>query len=254
VTDPHAWKFHWVEELSAPRGELLSEGICTPVYEDGEERIRYLGAAASKWSQAGVRIVDRGKVHEVEVNALVYPYRMALKTVLECFGVEHLLAGVNGFVLHSSYIDVNGKAILFTAPSETGKSTQAELWNQLRDAEIINGDRSVVRWTKDSILAEGLPFAGSSTYCKNRSLPLQAIVYLYQAPVTTIRLLKGCEAFAAIWKGCTMHTWDRKEVEQLSAVVMQVAKQIPVFYMPCTPDESAIEALEKALMEREGKS
>ena len=43
-------------------------------------------------------------------------------------GLEHLLATQRAVILHSAYIDYKGKAILFSAPSGTGKSTQAELW------------------------------------------------------------------------------------------------------------------------------
>lgn len=36
------------------------------------------------------------------------------------------------FQLHASVIRVNGHGILFSAPSGTGKSTQADLWENMK--------------------------------------------------------------------------------------------------------------------------
>ena len=185
------------------------------------------------------------------MNSKIYPDHISLKTTLECMAAEHLTIENNGFILHSSFIKLKDEAILFTAPSGTGKSTQAELWKTLRGAAIINGDRSVVRWEGDHIWTEGIPFAGSSSYCENESLPLRAIVCLSQAPSTSIRRVKGYEAFLNIWKECSVNAWDTKDVEKLSSIVTHVVTTIPIFHLACTPDESAIIALEKALMESE---
>ena len=49
------------------------------------------------------------------------------------------------FVLHCAYITHEGKAILFSAPSETGKTTQGNLWEKYRGAKTVNGDRALLQ-------------------------------------------------------------------------------------------------------------
>ena len=95
--------------------------------------------------------------------------------------------------------------------------------------------------------AEGIPFSGSSQICENCSLPLKAIVYLSQAPETTICPLTGVRAFARIWEGVSVNIWDKEDVEQVSATVQQVLERVPVYHLACTPDESAVSALEQML-------
>ena len=251
VENPYRMNFRWVDELSEPQGKLVSRISIADIYENGGEQIQYMTKGYTDWRKAFVRISRKEKHLEIEVKKRYVQERITLKRVLECMGVEQLVVDAGGFVLHSSYIDIGGQAILFTASSGTGKSTQADLWNELRGSEIINGDRTAVRKVAtesgDVILAEGIPFAGSSQYCLKRSLPIQAIVFLEQAPVTTIRRLRGHQAFSAIWKGCTVNTWNREEMEKFSETVLHVAEKVPVFHLACTPDESAIVALEKAL-------
>jgi hypothetical protein len=223
------------------------------IYRDEEKEIRYLGFSSESWEKAHLRVENIGKQHRVCYAKSYFPNKIVSRTVLNCMGAEHLIARAGGFVFHCSYIERDGEAILFTAPSGTGKSTQADLWHEYRGAEIINGDRAAVRIVDGKVMAEGIPFAGSSAYCKNRSLPIRAIVYLGQAKETSIRKLRGYEAFSRIWEGVSVNTWDKVDMEMVSAAVQEVAQQVGVFHMPCRPDESAVIALEDALRKLEQK-
>lgn len=251
VTQPHRFFFERVEVLPEPQGEwtVQSGNVCACEGKDGT--VRYIGATERNWKNAYVCATDSGHLHKVSVKKSAYPGRITSSAVLEMLGVEHLMAQNDSVILHCSYIAWNGRAVLFTAPSGTGKSTQAELWKTHRGAEIINGDRAAVRSQDGRIVVEGLPFCGSSAYCENRALPLAAIVYLSQAPVTTIRRLRGYEAFAKLWEGMNSVAWSGPDLERASAVAETVANRIPVYHMPCTPDEQAVEILEKTLRKQE---
>lgn len=243
VSDPHRFCFEFTEKLDEPSGEILSVQPNFTVFADGNKTVRYIG---SSQKDAYMRVEHRGNEHKVQLKKSKFPGKIGTHTVLEVIAAEHYIVQKNGFILHCSYIEHNGKAILFTAPSGTGKTTQAELWRKFRGANIINGDRAAVRIADGKILAEGIPFSGSSDYCENRSLPLKAIVYLEKAPETSIRKMGGYEAFSHIWEGVSVNTWDREDLEKAFETVTKTAKAVPVFYLECTPDESAVLALENA--------
>ena len=243
---PHRFQFSFCKALSGPEGELVKSLPALQVYRNGEKTVRYLSQIRDAWEDAYYRVESCGLVNRVEVRELSAASRITAKTILNCIAAEHLAVQAGGVVFHSSYIAYQGKAILFTAPSGTGKSTQADLWEKYRGAEIINGDRSVIRWD-GGVFACGIPFAGSSAICKNRTLPLAAIVYLQQAPVTTIRKLRGAEAFRRVWEGCSVNSWDKQDMTLATETVMRVLETVPVFELACTPDESAVLALEGVL-------
>ena len=152
-------------------------------------------------------------------------------------------------VLHSSSILVNGKVILFAAPSGTGKSTQAALWEKYRCAEVLNGDKNCVSFDENSgtALAHGLPFCGTSGICRQYSLPLGAIVLLKQAPENKIRRLRGITALSALSANCMGHKSVPETMLLMSDVLQKVLRDVPVFELSCTPDERAVELLEKTL-------
>lgn len=249
--DPHNYFFSFSHELIPPDGKLLAKQPDFTVYEENGKLIRYVGGVGGSHDSAFMRVESNGKEHSVQLRSSYYQGAMSYKTILNAIGAEHLIAREGGFIFHCAYIDVGGKAVLFTAPSGTGKSTQADLWNKYRAAEIINGDRAAVRQVDGKMFAHGIPFAGSSQYCKNRSLPIAAVVYLSQAPQNNLRQIGGYEAFRRIWEGVSVNTWDKTDIEMVSDAVQTLATQVPIFHLSCTPDESAVLTLETALRKLE---
>ena len=47
-----------------------------------------------------------------------------------------------------------------------------------------------------------------------------------------------------------MNAWDEQDTEKISRVASEVVRRVPLFHLSCTPDESAICALEKVLIEK----
>lgn len=248
---PHKFDFKIVENLDCAEGELLVDESGLKVYATEHMQQRYIGSVQQGWNRAYIRAVHCGNKHCVQVKREECRESIGVKTVLNSIAMEHLVIEKKGVILHASFIEHQGKAILFTAPSETGKSTQADLWVEHRNAEIINGDRAVIRLIDGKAYACGIPFAGSSNYCKNKTLPLAAIVYLGQAPEISIEKLGVVEGFKRVWEGCTVNTWNQEDVNSALDIVSEIISKVPVYHLECTPDESAVIALERKLKEKE---
>ena len=250
---PHKFQFEIVDELDEPKGEFKVDQPGLKVYTSDNMQQRYIGAVEQGWEKAYIRAVHCGCEHKVQVKRDECRDHIGVKTVLNSLSMEHLVLEQKGIILHASFIEHQGKAILFTAPSETGKSTQAELWREFRNAEIVNGDRAVIRLIDGKPYACGIPFAGSSNYCKNRTLPLAAIIYLGQASETTIEKLSGVFGFKRVWEGCTINTWNQEDLNRALDIVSDITTKVPVYLLQCTPDKSAVIALERKLKEIENE-
>ncbi|MDO4943367.1 MAG: hypothetical protein Q4E73_11120 [Lachnospiraceae bacterium] len=220
----------------------------------------------------GVWDVDRYHVHINEKRKVYYcpaprhkPYACVTwdneeKTILRCryikgkeyylnysrnlcdiIALDSLLLNHQGLLLHSAFIRWNGQGLLFSAPSGTGKSTQADLWVKYGGAEIINGDRAGLRKLDDGWTAYGLPYAGSSGVYRNESAPVTAIIVLRQAKENRICPLGPAEAIRYLYPEITIHQWDKEFVDQVMDLLTDLAFHVPIYLLECLPDQGAVE-------------
>lgn len=185
---------------------------------------------------------------ETFFTAESFPIMMDSRYMWSSVSLSQLILNGNAFFIHSSFISVDGKAILFSAASGVGKSTQAALWEKYRSAEIINGDKAGIL-VRDGVYACAVPFCGTSGICKNRNLPLGAIVLLEQSAKNSVRRISGTEALQRILQNIYLDLIAPNEQKTAVDLIIELLKTVPVYSLSCTADESAVAALEKTLQD-----
>lgn len=194
-------------------------------------------------------------IYSEEKNKMIIQYPMQKDVFLfEHFNIWNYMAFENpllyyqAFLLHSSFISWQNNGILFTAPSGTGKSTQADLWKKYEDADIYNGDRTIIRKIEGKYYGFGSPYAGSSGIYRNESAPIKAIVVIEQGPDNVIRRLHGREAFLPLFRETLMNTWNKEYMEKMTDLLMDAACQIPVYHLSCRPDQDAVNTVKNEIL------
>ena len=151
-------------------------------------------------------------------------------------------------VLHCAYVEYRNQAILFSAPSETGKTTQANLWEQYRGARTVNGDRGLIQKVDGRWIVRGWPVCGSSEVCHNEDMPIRAIVMLSQAPEDRVEKLHPAKAFSQIYSQITINRWNRETNLRTMELLEDLIGEVPVYHLACTMNETAVQTLEKAIL------
>ena len=162
-------------------------------------------------------------------------------------GLEKIVLRSDALILHSAYMCRDGKAILFSAPSGTGKSTQADLWTKYRGTRTVNGDKSLLVRRQDGWYAYGWPICGSSEICYNESYPIQAIVMIHQAKENSIERLGVAGAVKRLLSQITMNMWNTEFQLKTIDKIVQLVMEIPVYEMGCDISENAVKCLETIL-------
>lgn len=198
------------------------------------------GVSAWNWIEPGCRA-------ELRYHPACASYYLNSTGCFNAAGIERVLHSQGMRLFHCSYVDDQGGAVLFSAPSGGGKTTQATLWEQYAGATMVNGDRAVLEATPGGYIAHGLPIAGSSGVFINRSLPIKAVFVVKKATQNrTVRLTQQ-EAFEAIFSQLTVNTWNHSFVLACVDFAMEMAARVPVFRLECRIDQGAVEAAQKAL-------
>lgn len=241
--------FQVKEALDLQDKTLIYEGNLN-IYEDKEAF--YVGLLKGKGESYTSLRQEKGKDQSKYIcyvekeNAWELSYARQL---MEAISLEHILIHKARMILHASYIRFGGKSILFSAPSGTGKSTQADLWNRILGADIINGDRVALGKKDKKWMSYGIPFCGSSGISENVNAPLGAIVVLRQNVENNIRKLEKKEAFKYLYSETVVHIWDEKYQRLTIDLLLQLLEDVPVFLLECRPDKEAVLLLKKWLDE-----
>ncbi len=196
-------------------------------YEDKTIRIKYLKEHEENFSETG--------------NTFFH------------IGWETILLHEDRLILHSCFVDTKFGGILFSGNSGIGKSSQGNLWTRYEEAEVINGDRTILYKKKDGWYGYGSPYAGSSRIYKNQSSKICAVIMLAQSSENKIRRLSKIQAFQKVFAQMTVNSWNRSYVSKTMDLVETFIQDIPVYELSCTPDQRAVETL-KAIMKQGGEA
>ena len=237
-----------IECVPKPSGKLLKSVQDIRLYELGEklfletierkENCPIFMAEYDKYSVGDMRLWLRDDL---------YPHTLRLQAIWPAIDLPYQLLKQGVLTLHSASIEVDGEAVLFMAPSGTGKSTQARLWEKFRRARQMNGDKNAIFQKEGSFVAGGVPFCGTSSICVNYEMPLKAIVLLKQAKENRIRRLTGLMAVKAVLENCFGHQNVSDCIETMMNIVSKLLKEVPIYELACTPDEDAVVCLENML-------
>ena len=224
--------------------KIIRENLCVFYTQTGECRCIYLFGASKPYAISS----QRGEYeYHVWIDSQIKEMLTYDTVFVAMLSLERHMIQKDAMILHSAYMCYHNTAVLFSAPSETGKSTQASLWEKYRGTRTINGDRSLLIREKGSWYAYGWPVCGSSEVCENEVYPIRAIVMLRQAKTNQVYPLTGFQAVREIMEQITINSWNTDFQIKVMDQLEQLIQEVPVYRLECDISEQAVECLEQRL-------
>lgn len=241
-----------VNQLPEITGRTVHSSNDIVITDDGGFESRQLSVVGTDRPYAVYKELDNNNI-QIFLEAASADEVLAYDTTFTAmFALEKSMLERNNLILHSCSVTYNSdEAILFSAPSGTGKSTQGELWRKYRNSRVINGDRNLLTKKDNRWYMQGWPVCGSSEICHNEEHPIRAIIMLEQAAEDHISKLDGMKAYAKIYPEITCNRWDRKRLIRTMDLIETLISEVPVYLLKCTISERAVEILDDVLSERE---
>lgn len=147
----------------------------------------------------------------------------------------------NGLMLHSSCVEKDGYAYLFSARSGTGKSTHTHLWlENLSGTRIINDDKPALMCENGVWYACGTPFSGKTDENLNVKIPVRAIVFLHRSETNQVKKTPAPLAVVQFLEQ-TINPSDRSLAEKMLEYTDDILRKIPVFSLGCNLNPEAAE-------------
>lgn len=164
------------------------------------------------------------------------------------------LPAYDAFMLHAAVVRIGGRAYAFSARRGVGKTTHARLWQRVfpGEAEILNGDKPILRIQGGRFWAFGTPWGGKEGTQMNVGCPLSAVCFLEQAAQNRIEICPVADTVARMLDA-TVYSEDAMLRDQLAALIGQAVRVTPAYRLYCRPDEEAVRLAFHALSQAQNR-
>ncbi|NLB80061.1 MAG: hypothetical protein GX800_00255 [Clostridiaceae bacterium] len=154
----------------------------------------------------------------------------------------------NGFILHSSAIEYDGKGILFSAPSGVGKSTHTGLWKKhYENVSIINDDTPAIRFIGGKPFVFGTPWSGKTRINDNICAPLHAIVFINKATENSITPCVGTEAISLMLSEVRKSVFPEM-MEKTLGFIDNIINTVPIYCLSCNISKEAVDLVKNTII------
>ncbi len=170
------------------------------------------------------------------------PYTEALQDALfHALRLMYLyLAQKHGrMALHSASLLYRDRAWLFSAPSGTGKSTHADLWNRLFGTPLLNGDLNLLAVEDGLPLVYGLPWCGTSGISTTATCTLGGIFLLKRAPEDRVESLPRDQRILLAAHRLISPVWTKAQLLRNLDFMEQLEPHILLCRLHCTKEPGA---------------
>ncbi len=157
----------------------------------------------------------------------------------------------NIILVHSSVLMVDGQAVMFLAPSGTGKSTHSRLWCQVYGERVtmINDDKPLVSVRTDNngthLTVYGTPWCGKHGIETNTSAPVKAIFILKRSETNYTKKLSPKEAFPYIYRQI-YHPNNEMLMKKILPLMLTFAQNVDIYELGCNMEEEAAKVAYRA--------
>ena len=155
--------------------------------------------------------------------------------------IAEKMADYDGFLMHGVVLETKDCGVAFLAKSGVGKSTHARFWLEFlgNQAEIINGDKPLVRIKGGVPYAYGTPWAGKEGIEKNKGVILKKICFIKRGSENSCVSLEKNKVMTTLLN--QIHFPNNKFLGKILGTVEKVVESTEFFEIHCIKDISAAE-------------
>ena len=174
----------------------------------------------------------------------------ALERLHLCRRIAELLPKYDRVLFHGSSLAVDGRGVLFTAKSGTGKSTHTRFWRQEfgERVRMVNDDKPFLHVGENGVTVYGTPWRGKHALGENTQAPLEAIYFVNRGEENSVQPISPRELYPLLLQQ-TYTPDDPNAMVKTLALVERLSRSVKLLKLYCNLDPQAahvaLDALEQ---------
>lgn len=247
--------------IHVPDGELIVDELSKWYRKTGPDNGFYITMASRRdrdvdsiletdpdWKNVNIRYLKSDLDYPIKENEYV---NWNQYHIFQLAGIafRNRVIGMDSITVHSSSFSIDGRGVIVSAPSGTGKSTHTRLWKERYNERVmlINDDRPLIRFLNGAPMLCGTPWSGSTDIYMDTKVPLSSIIMLERATENSIERLDTCSALQMLIPRCFLPYFDENLMNIAMKVVGKLVDAVPVYLLRCRPDYEAVELVHKCV-------
>lgn len=201
-------------------------------------------------TQADADIALTVSIEAIRAEAAALPFAhediWEVTAVLRELGAR--LPAYDRLLFHAATVVFGGNAYAFLAPSGTGKTTHAVLWQERFGdrAYILNGDKLMVHIQDEDVTAFGNPWRGKEHLGCVGAAPLRGMFLLTRSKEARCESLVPDMALPMLLRA-TPFPPSKKERLAVLSLLERLATRVPLYRLYAPPSVQAVDAVFKTL-------
>lgn len=164
----------------------------------------------------------------------------ALERLHLCRRIAELLPKYDRVLFHGSSLSIDGRGVLFTAKSGTGKSTHTRNWRHVFGdrVKMVNDDKPFLHITQEGVTVYGTPWRGKHSLGENISAPLEVIYFVNRGEENRVESVTGRELYPLLLQQ-TYTPDDPKAMVKTMALVDRLSRNTRLLKLYCNMDPAS---------------
>lgn len=164
----------------------------------------------------------------------------SLEVLVLCRRIADALPKYDRILFHGSTLAIDGRGVLFTAKSGTGKSTHTRFWRQEFGSrvEMINDDKPFLHVKEGAVTVYGTPWRGKHALGGNVSAPLEAVYFVTRGAENTAEPISPRDLFPLLLQQ-TYAPEDPAAMAKTLALVERLSRNVKLLKLHCNLDPQA---------------
>lgn len=152
--------------------------------------------------------------------------------------IANAIIKYDAFFLHAAVLAIDGKGVAFAAKSGIGKTTRMNLYKETFGdrAQIVNGDKPVLRFLDGQLYAYGTPWRGKEIIGDNVRTPLNALCFLERSNEVSLERISIPETLSRIFNQVYIPE-DEQDREHILDLIGQMIQNTPCFLLKCNKEK-----------------